>query len=76
MESMTRDDRPLSARLDAYVANLESIASQLEDVIPIVRPQDRGELGRSVSLYRLIAGDLTMIVNGEQLEPFRIEGTT
>lgn len=76
------DLRPLPARLDAYIANLQSIASQLDELRDnLERSQlkiDRAavdELGRTIGMYRAIADDLTKIINGEKLQEFRIEGT-
>lgn len=75
------DARPLSARLDAYIANLTSIADQLVIVGTAALAADPSkaaaveELTSSVKLYRTIADDLTKIVNGEKLPEFRVEGT-
>lgn len=76
------DLRPLPARLDAYIANLQSIASQLDELrVNLERSQLKvdgsgiDELGRTVGMYRAIADDLTKVVNGEKLTEFRVEGT-
>lgn len=74
---MTSDERPLSARLDAYITNLQSIADQGEYVAQAVNAKtgaDTQPLIDMANLQRLIADDLTKIVNGEKLSEFRIEG--
>jgi hypothetical protein len=75
-----QDPRPLSARLDAYIANLQSIASQMADVrvqvagLPGIEPTALAEMDNGIKLYRLLADDLTKVLNGEKLQEFRVEG--
>jgi hypothetical protein len=75
---MTKDNRPLSARLDAYIANLASIADQTENLADnidaIKGPASTTPLRDGIRLYRIVIDDLTKVINGEQLEPFSIEG--
>jgi len=70
------DPRPLSARLDAYIANLASIVGQLSDLADQIElvGGDTTPLRDGIKLYGLVADDLTRIVNGERLGEFRIEG--
>lgn len=73
---MTADPRPLSARVDAYVANLRSIASQVEYLAQVLKAKnlDPSPLLAMVELQNRIADDLETILNGEKLAEFRIEG--
>jgi hypothetical protein len=73
---MAVDKRPLSARLDAYIANLKSIEIQLTDAASVIEAQgeDASPLREGAKLYGLIAEDLRKVLEGEKLEEFRVEG--
>lgn len=72
------DKRPLSARLDAYIANLESIETQMiaaaEQIESVGVIAEATPLRDGAKLYGLIRGDLQKVLAGEKLEEFRVEG--
>lgn len=64
--------RPLVVRLTEYRDNLMSIADQLEDVGEATGTPE--VVADAVRLYLLIAGDLTQILDGDELRPFTVTG--
>lgn len=74
---MATDPRPLSARLDAYIANLQSIIAQVDGLAGEIGARDAmadtTALRDLTKTYAVVVDDLTQIVNGERLDEFRIE---
>jgi hypothetical protein len=66
-------NRLLDERLTEYRDNLLSIASQLEVVGRLTSKPE--EVADAIKLYRLIAGDLTKVLDGEELRGFVVTGT-
>lgn len=73
---MAQDKRPLSARLDAYIANLESIEQQMIAAAAQVEPfgGDGTPLRDGAALFSIVREDLRKVLEGEELTPFSVEG--
>lgn len=73
---MGRDKRPLSARVDAYIANLESIEQQMTTAAAQVEAfgADGSPLRDGAKFYSIVREDLRKVLEGEELTPFSVEG--
>jgi hypothetical protein len=72
--------RPLDVRVAAFRDSLRSQADQLDEVVRCVLDVDPTAYGvqaivDSTKLFRIVANDLQTLLDGDELSPFRIEGT-
>jgi hypothetical protein len=78
---VAKHGRSLANRVGEYRDNLVSIAEQLvavaDDLVtvrPSVTPEELAPLTDAAKLYRQIAVDLDVILNGEELKGFAVTG--